>query len=86
MSKIFLDKNNALNQIKVLQKIYKKSVSNERLPMLIVDKDIGLNDRNNFNASRAAINGFSLLQMKLIIFLDLNNKINYLNLNNFKKL
>ena len=54
-SKIYLDKKNALNQVKVLQKIINKILGSERLPMLIIDKDIKNFDRSNFNARIAAI-------------------------------
>ena len=36
-SKIYIDKTNAFNQIKVLQKIFNNIVGNSRLPMLVID-------------------------------------------------
>ncbi len=85
LSKIFLDKYNALNQIKVLQKIFFNVVGNSRLPMLIVDKKPENIDRNNYNASIAAINGFSIFANEKIYLLDHKNEINYLVLKKFLK-
>ena len=49
LSKIYLDKINALNQIKVLQKIFYNLIGNSRLPMLVVDKKNTTLNRNNFS-------------------------------------
>ena len=38
VSKIFIDKTNAFNQMKVLQKIFYNVIGNSRLPMLVLDK------------------------------------------------
>ena len=48
LSKIYMDKTNALNQIKVLQKIFNNLIGNSRLPMLVIDKRISNIDRNSF--------------------------------------
>ena len=82
-SKIYLDKKNSLNQVKVLQKIMNKVLGNERLPMLIIDKKIKNIDRTNFNARLAAIHGFSLFGRDHTFLLDENNNINYVELNKF---
>ena len=82
-SKIYLDKKNALNQVKVLQKIINKILGNERLPMLIIDKDTKNINRTNFNARIAAINGFSLFGKEHTFLLDEKNEINYTQLNKF---
>jgi phenylacetate-coenzyme A ligase PaaK-like adenylate-forming protein len=82
-SKIYLDKKNALNQVKVLQKIMNKILGKERLPMLIIDKNIKNIDRANFNARIAAINGFSLFGREHIFLLDEKNNIDYDELNKF---
>ena len=83
LSKIYIDKTNALNQIKVLQKILYNLIGGIRLPMLIVDKEIAHIDRNNFNASVAAIKGFSIFAKEITYLLDKNKQINYENFNNF---
>ena len=38
LSKVYLDKENALNQMKVLQKILNNLIGNERVPMLAIEK------------------------------------------------
>ncbi len=83
LSKIYLDKENANNQIKVLSKIMSTIFGNKRLPMLIVDKELTLKSRNTFNARVAAIQGFSIFGTDHTYLLDKNNKINYSILNNF---
>ena len=82
-SKIYLDKKNALNQVKVLQKIMNKILGNERLPMLIIDKNIKNINRANFSARVAAINGFSLFGREHTFLLDEKNTIDYVELNKF---
>tara|TARA_B110001452_G_scaffold253508_1_gene244299 strand:- start:16389 stop:17456 length:1068 start_codon:yes stop_codon:yes gene_type:complete len=82
-SKIYLDKKNALNQVKVLQKIMNKILGNERLPMLIIDKNIKNINRANFSARVAAINGFSLFGREHTFLLDERNNIDYMELNKF---
>ena len=57
-SKIYLDKENSINQSKVLSKIMKNNIGGDRLPMLIVDKRP--KSSNILSASSAAINGFSI--------------------------
>ncbi len=83
LSKIYLDKFNALNQIKILQKIYNIINGKNRLPMLIVDKKNLNLDREKFNASVAAINGFSIFANQITYMLNQDNKIDYNELNNF---
>ena len=82
-SKIYLDKKNALNQVKVLQKIMNKILGSERLPMLIIDKNIKNIDRKNFNARIAAINGFSIFGKEHTFLLNEKNDIDYIKLNKF---
>ena len=82
-SKIFLDKTNSLNQIKTLKSIMTKFLGNERLPMLIIDKDPLSNIKDNFTARSAAIYGFSIFGKKYTYLLNKNNEIDYNLLNNF---
>ena len=60
LSKIFLDKENANLQIKVLNKIINRILGKDRIPMLIIDKKIENQNRLKFNARSAAIRGFSI--------------------------
>lgn len=85
LSKIYLDKTNAYNQIRVLQKIFNKIIGKKRLPMLIIDKKNNLLNRNLFSASTAAINGFSIFASEIVYLLDHNDNINYKLLNSFLK-
>ena len=84
-SKIFIDKSNAHNQIRVLQKIFNTVVGKSRLPMLVIDNKNSNYDRNNFNASAAAISGFSMFANEIVYLLDQNGEIDYTNLNTFLK-
>ena len=85
LSKIYLDKDNALNQIKVLQKIFYNLIGNSRLPMLVIDRQNKGIDRYKFNASTAAINGFSIFANEIIYLLDENYNINYKKIYKFLK-
>jgi hypothetical protein len=85
LSKIYLDKQNAMSQIIVLQKIFNSVVGSQRLPMLIVDRKNESLDRSKFNASIAAINGFSIFAKETVYLLDENNEIDYKKLNKFLK-
>ncbi len=85
LSKIYLDKFNALNQIKVLQKIMNNIIGTSRLPMLVIDKHDQDIQRNNFNASRAAVNGFSMFANEIKYLLKADQKIDYKILNKFLK-
>ena len=61
LSKIYLDENNARNQIKALSQLFFEVTKNKnRVPMLIIDSKSTLKDRKNFSARSAAILGFSL--------------------------
>ena len=59
-SKIYLDKENARSQTIVLKKIIETILGNQRLPMLIIDRDPKILDRSVFNAQLTAIYGFSI--------------------------
>ena len=77
LSKIFLDKENANLQVKVLNKIVNRILGKERLPMLIVDKKIESQNRLKFNARLAAIRGFSIFGKNHAYLLDDKGNINY---------
>lgn len=61
VSRIFLDRITAANQVKVLVKIISDFIGSKRLPMLIVDTKSTVKDRNLFSARGAGILGFSML-------------------------
>jgi len=85
LSKIYIDKANALNQIKVLQKIFNNVIGNSRLPMLVIDRENTILDRNSFNASAAAIKGFSIFANQIVYLLNEKGNIDYKILSNFLK-
>jgi len=60
VSKIYLDKNTALLQTKVLTKIVSSFIGNKRIPMLILDSEEAVKNRSNFSARGAGILGFSM--------------------------
>jgi phenylacetate-coenzyme A ligase PaaK-like adenylate-forming protein len=75
VSKIFLDKETALNQSKVLTKIVASYLGPKRSPMLIVDSESVLKDRNMFSARGAGILGFSIFGSKRLYALDENMEL-----------
>jgi phenylacetate-coenzyme A ligase PaaK-like adenylate-forming protein len=60
VSKIFLDKNTASFQIKVLATIVANFMGKHRLPMLVVDCPSTISNRRKFSARTAGILGFSM--------------------------
>ena len=69
-SRIFLDKSTAAMQTKVLAKIVNSVIGSSRMPMLIIDTPSVLNDRKNFSARGAGIQGFSLFGKKKVFAFD----------------
>lgn len=60
VSRIYLDRNTASNQQKVMVKIVSEFTGNSRLPMLIIDCPSVVKDRKKFSARGAGILGFSM--------------------------
>ncbi|MDX4050855.1 acyl-protein synthetase [Aliarcobacter cryaerophilus] len=83
VSKIFLDKENASNQTKVLIKIMQTYLGRERLPMLIIDSKSILKDRSMFSARGAGILGLSNFGRDHTYLLDDNMEIDFDILNDF---
>ena len=83
LSKIYLDKKNAINQVRVLSRIISTILGKQRLPMLIIDQNPRLLDRSIFNARIAAIHGFSIFGKDYHYLLDKKGKIDYDLLNQF---
>jgi phenylacetate-coenzyme A ligase PaaK-like adenylate-forming protein len=83
VSRIFLDKETAACQTKVLTKIVSSFIGNQRIPMLILDSGNVIKDRNMFSARGAGIIGFSIFASKKIYALDENMKLNISVLNDF---
>lgn len=75
VSKIYLDKNTASFQTKVLGKILSDYIGKKRLPMLIIDTKNILKDRNSFSARGAGILGFTMFGFDITYALDENMEI-----------
>ena len=82
-SKIVLDKINASNQVKVLNKIVSNVLGKKRLPMIIIDSEAVLKNKSKISARSAAINGFSIFGYDHIFLLDNNMQIDVVRLKNF---
>ena len=85
VSKIFLDSVNAMNQIKTLKNLMQSILGEDRLPMIIVDKNPKFFDRKKFSAKAAAILGFSYFGRNHFYLLDKSGNIDYEGLNLFLK-
>ena len=75
VSKIFLDKETALNQSKALTKIVSTYLGSKRTPMIIIDSPSVLKNRKMFSARGAGILGFSIFGTKKIYALDENMEL-----------
>tara|TARA_B100000989_G_scaffold21727_1_gene14239 strand:- start:6312 stop:7382 length:1071 start_codon:yes stop_codon:yes gene_type:complete len=75
LSNIILDRNTSINQIKVLTKIVKSLIGDSRLPMIIIDSESILSNRNKFSARVAGINGFKNFSKETLFALDNNFKL-----------
>jgi phenylacetate-coenzyme A ligase PaaK-like adenylate-forming protein len=83
VSKIFLDKETATNQTKLLTKIVSDFIGNKRIPMIILDTKAVLKDRNLFSARGAGILGFSIFGSDKIYALDEEMRIDFKSLEAF---
>ena len=59
-SKIYIDKENAKIQTKILKTIVSDFIGKSRMPMLIIDSESTVKTRGNFSARTAGIVGFSI--------------------------
>ena len=84
LSKIFLDRKNAQNQIIVLSKLIETILGEKRLPMLIIDQN-PKSASNIFSARIAAINGFSIFGKDYTFILNSKGKVDHTKLNSFLK-
>jgi hypothetical protein len=60
VSRIFLSRDNAAMQTKVLGSIVSSFLGKQRVPMVVVDAEDILTDRSRFNARAAGVQGFSM--------------------------
>lgn len=77
VSKIYLDKLTAQNQTKALSYTMKSLMNKARLPMIIVDTDTIVNNRQRFNARAAGIFGFSMFGRDHFYCLDQDMNLKY---------
>lgn len=70
VSKIFLNSSTSVNQIKSLTKIVSQFIGNTRIPMLILDSNSVIKNRNMFSARGAGILGFSMFGSRRAYALD----------------
>lgn len=85
LSKIILDKDTSINQIKVLSKIVKSVIGDSRLPTIIIDTKKFIDDKNKFSARIAGILGFSNFSKDTLFALNENMKLDFNNILNFLK-
>lgn len=76
VSKIFLDRNTASLQTRVLSRIISSFLGSSRLPMIIIDCESTVKNRNHFSARSAGITGFSLFATKKLFALNEDMSLN----------
>lgn len=86
VSRIYLDKDTASNQTKTLTKIVSSFIGRQRVPMIIVDCESVVKDRNLFSARGAGILGFSMFGSKRIYALNEQMELNIEELQRFIEL
>lgn len=69
-SRIFLDKHTALSQTKALSSIMASFIGTRRLPMLVIDCEATITNRNHFSARAAGVTGFSIFGSRRAFALD----------------
>ena len=82
-SRIFLDRETAANQTKVLERIVSSFIGTKRMPMIIIDSEDVVNNRNHLSAGAAAVLGFSLFGSKRLFALNRKMELNLANLMSF---
>lgn len=76
VSRIFLDIQTSSFQSRVLSRIISSFLGSNRLPMIIIDCESTVKNRNNFSARAAGITGFSLFASKRIFALNNDMSLN----------
>lgn len=83
VSRIFLDKETARNQSRVLTRIINSFIGPKRLPLLILDTELVKRDRAMFSARGAGIVGFSTFGRDTVYALDENMNLDLPRLESF---
>ena len=76
VSRIYLDKETASFQTKVLSRLMAEVLGKKRIPMLVIDSPSVLKDRLSFSARGAGILGFSMFGQDVTYALDENMQLN----------
>jgi phenylacetate-coenzyme A ligase PaaK-like adenylate-forming protein len=76
VSKIYLDRETSANQTRALTKIVSSFIGKHRVPMIIIDSENVVKDRNLFSARGAGILGFSLFGTQRIYALNEQMELN----------
>ena len=85
VSKIFLDRENTVNQTKTLASIITSYIGKKRLPLLILDTEMVKKDRTMFSARGAGIIGFSTFGHSITYALDSNMELDTDKIDSFCK-
>ena len=83
VSKIFLDKETSLLQVRVLSKIMTDFIGKKRLPMLIMDTKSIISNRSKFSARTAGVLGFSMFGRDVEFALDDDMTFNFQRVKDF---
>lgn len=83
VSKIFLDKQTSSTQTRVLSRIVSSYLGGTRVPMIIIDCESTIKNRNQFSARSAGITGFSIFASKRIFALNDDMTLNIEVIKNF---
>lgn len=75
VSKIFLSKENTINQTKTLAHIISSFIGKQRLPLLLLDTEMVKKDRSMFSARGAGIIGFTTFGRDITYTLDENMQL-----------
>ena len=76
VSRIYLDRKTSGNQTKVLSKIVSAFLGKQRAPMIIIDTETIVKNRNLFSARGAGVLGFSMFGTKRIYALNADMELN----------
>ena len=83
VSKIYLDKETALSQQKVMVQILSSYWGKKRLPMLVIDTPTVVKNREMFTARGAAIIGLNIVSRDTVYVLNDDMSLNYEKLESF---
>ncbi|TMO57483.1 acyl-protein synthetase [Pseudoalteromonas phenolica] len=83
VSKIYLDKETSIYQVKVLSKLVRNFIGNKRLPLLVIDCPSTVKNRTQFSARTAGILGFSMYGRDITYALNDDMSLNLNAINEF---